>query len=150
MLNVIIKNRENLWGLTNTSTVIVAARHLQGICNGRYTSHILFFCLLLVSDFRDSSTRTRSIIVSSSVSGTSFTYLFEDESTLGTADDASDTFSFPTGSTGQYVRLTGTGLDDEDWLSILEVRALDGPWVAFCGARRSLPSWTNSYLASIQ
>lgn len=60
-------------------------------------------------------------MVSTSDDGSVFVDSFEGESTAGLALGVADDFAFPTGSSGQYVRVTGVLLTDQ-WLSISEVR----------------------------
>lgn len=64
-------------------------------------------------------------MVSTSDDGSVFVDSFEDDSTVGLAVGVADDFPFPTGTSGQYVRITGVLLVDQ-WLSISEVRQLDG------------------------
>lgn len=64
-------------------------------------------------------------MVSTSEDNSVYTDSFEAENTAGLAVGVADDFTFPTGASGQYVRVTGVLLTDQ-WLSISEVSRVDG------------------------
>lgn len=72
----------------------------------------------------DETRETRTFIVSTSDDGGTFATAFEAENTAGLSAGVADDFQFPTGSSGQYVRVTGV-LEVDQWLSINEVSRLD-------------------------
>lgn len=59
--------------------------------------------------------------MSTSEGGTTFDYSFDGVNTAGIELGVGEDFSFPSGSSGRYVRLTGV-LAIDQWLSINEVR----------------------------
>eukprot|EP00752_Nemacystus_decipiens_P017485 g15676.t2 len=68
----------------------------------------------------DEERESRAFVVSISDDGSAFTESFAAENTVGLAVGVADDFTFPAGSSGQYVRVTGVLLVDQ-WLSINEV-----------------------------
>lgn len=71
----------------------------------------------------DLSRTVNPFIVTTSVAGTTFVDSFEGVNTAGTDLGVAEEFTFPTGSSGQYVRIQGE-LEPTQWLSINEVRKL--------------------------